>query len=120
MSDNNMPKADACRSDGFLSERISDKAEHVFARSSSAQLTTDNEITCLLDSRENFPAWLSAMEQAKYTICIEMYIFATDEFGQKVRSVLLGRLQQGVLVFLIYDWVGSSRSYSHFWCMTYK
>ena len=108
MSDNNMPKADACRSDGFLSERISDKAEHVFARSSSAQLTTDNEITCLLDSRENFPAWLSAMEQAKYTICIEMYIFATDEFGQKVRSVLLDRLQQGVQVFLIYDWLGSS------------
>ena len=108
MSDNNMPKADACRSDGFLSERISDKAEHVFARSSSAQLTTDNEITCLLDSRENFPAWLSAMEQAKYTICIEMYIFATDEFGQKVRSVLLDRLQHGVQVFLIYDWVGSS------------
>ena len=37
-----------------------------------------------------------------------MYIFATDEFGQKESKVLLDRLQHGVQVFLIYDWVGSS------------
>ncbi len=108
MPDNHMPKANSDRADIFLFERISDKAEHVFARSSSAQLTTDNEITCLLDSRENFPAWLKALTQAQHTICIEMYIFATDEFGQQVRDVLLERLQNGVQVFLIYDWLGSS------------
>ena len=67
MPDNNMPKADSDRADAFLFERISDKAEHVFTRSSSAQLTTDNEITCLLDSRENFPAWLKAMEEVPST-----------------------------------------------------
>ena len=106
-SDNPKPPTDSCRPDGFLSERISDKAEHVFARSSSAQLTTDNQITCLLDSRENFPAWLEAMQHAEHTICIEMYIFATDAFGQQVREVLLERLAHGVQVFVIYDWVGS-------------
>ncbi len=82
-------------------------ANHIFERSSSAKRTQDNSITCLLNSEENFPAWLEAMQQAQHSIAIEMYIFSADLFGQQVRSVLLEKLQQGVQVFLIYDWLGS-------------
>lgn len=83
------------------------RIEQVFLRSSSAALSLNNDIACLLDSRENFPAWIEALQQAQHSICIEMYIFATDVFGQQVRDVLLERLQAGVQVFLIYDWLGS-------------
>lgn len=90
-----------------LPPQISEQVEQVLSRSASARLTTDNQITCLLDSKENFPNWIEALSQAKYSIAIEMYIFATDAFGQEVRQVLLDRLQQGVEVFVIYDWIGS-------------
>ena len=90
---------------------VNQRIEHVFLRSSSAALKSDNTITCLLDSQENFPAWLNALQHAQHSICIEMYIFAHDVFGQQVRQVLLERLQHGVQVFLVYDWLGSISSH---------
>lgn len=81
--------------------------EQMIRRASGASPSCSNEITLLLDSTENFPAWEAAMRAAKESICIEMYIFAPDAFGRTVRQILLDKLAEGVAVVLVYDWLGS-------------
>lgn len=81
--------------------------EQMIQRASGARPSCSNEITILLDSTENFPAWEAALRSAKESICIEMYIFAPDTFGKTIRDILLEKLAEGVAVALVYDWLGS-------------
>lgn len=81
--------------------------EQMIQRASGAHPSCSNEINILLDSTENFPAWEAALRSAKESICIEMYIFAPDTFGQTIRDILLEKLAEGVAVALVYDWLGS-------------
>ena len=81
--------------------------EQLIQRASGAAARSGNQIEILLDSTENFPEWEAALRSAQESICIEMYIFATDEFGRTIRQILLDKLAQGVAVVLVYDWIGS-------------
>lgn len=90
-----------------LSEDTLALAEQIVSRASGSEAVADNRIDILLDSTENFPAWLSAIAAAQHSIDIEMYIFAYDDFGHRVRDLLLQKQQQGVEVRLVYDWFGS-------------
>ncbi|WP_338809104.1 phosphatidylserine/phosphatidylglycerophosphate/cardiolipin synthase family protein [Neisseria leonii] len=81
--------------------------EQIVRRASGARASSGNHIEILLDSTENFPEWEAALRQAQSSICIEMYIFARNAFGRKIRSILLERLRAGVAVVLVYDWLGS-------------
>lgn len=76
-------------------------------RSSSTEIRYNHAIQILNDSRENFPEWLSAIEAAQKYILIEMYIFADDDFGRKMRDLLIQKQKSGVQVVLVYDWLGS-------------
>lgn len=76
-------------------------------RSGNTAIRQNQVVQILHDSRENFPQWLEAIESAQHYILIEMYIFADDEFGRKMRHLLIQKQKQGVMVVLIYDWVGS-------------
>ena len=80
--------------------------EQLVSRASGAEAGSGNRIEILLDSTENFPAWEAAMLAAEESICIEMYIFANNAFGRRVRDILLEKLSQGVTVVLAYDWLG--------------
>ncbi len=86
---------------------VSELAEQIVARASGTEPTTGNRIEILLDSGANFPAWEAALRAAEHSICIEMYIFSSNAFGKTIRSILLEKLQQGVAVALVYDWLGS-------------
>ena len=81
--------------------------EQMISRASGARPSQGNSIDILLDSGENFPEWEAALSTAQESICIEMYIFAPDVFGRRIRSILLERLAAGVKVAIVYDWVGS-------------
>ena len=98
---------------GFTPTRPSLNAmiEQLIQRASGARSRSGNQIELLLDSTENFPEWEAALRGAEESICIEMYIFATDEFGRTVRQILLDKLAEGVTVALVYDWVGSVGAY---------
>ena len=63
--------------------------EQLVSRASGAEAGSGNRIEILLDSTENFPAWEAAMLAAEESICIEMYIFADNAFGRRVRDILL-------------------------------
>ena len=81
--------------------------DQLHARSSSSEMHGGNSVQLLQDSRENFPVWLEAVAAAEHYVLIEMYIFAANDFGVRLRDLLVEKCRQGVSVVLVYDWIGS-------------
>jgi cardiolipin synthase len=70
----------------------------------------------LKDAKENYPAWIAAIESAEKWIHFETYIIHEDEAGRHFADLLSAKAKEGVKVRLIYDWVGSLRNASgKFW-----
>jgi len=65
------------------------------------------DVTVLRDGGETYPAMLEALRAAKRTICLETYILASDETGDRFKAVLIERAKAGVSVRVLYDAVGS-------------
>lgn len=65
------------------------------------------EVTVLRRGGETYPAMLAALRAARRSICLETYILASDETGERFKEVLLERASAGVVVRVIYDAVGS-------------
>lgn len=64
-------------------------------------------VTVLRDGSETYPAMLEALRAAKRSICLETYILASDDTGERFKEVLVERAEAGVAVRVIYDAVGS-------------
>ncbi|WP_434778869.1 phospholipase D-like domain-containing protein [Neisseria sp. Ec49-e6-T10] len=94
-----------------VSDEYLDLAEQIFARSSGSSISEYNQVNCLFDSEENFPAWQETLENATESIFIEMYIFSNDSFGTQIRDLLIQKALNGVHVILIYDWIGSLKQH---------
>jgi cardiolipin synthase len=91
-------------------------AEQAFSRAAGAPLVAGNSVRILKDAKENYPAWLEAMESAEKTIHFESYIVHEDDIGDRFAQVLASKAEKGIRVRLIYDWVGALRKTSHrFW-----
>lgn len=81
-------------------------AEQAFSRAVGAPLVAGNSLRLLRDARENYPAWLSAIESAEHTIHFESYIIHEDAQGQIFAEALAEKARAGVRVRVIYDWMG--------------
>jgi cardiolipin synthase len=91
-------------------------ANQVFSRASGAPLREGNRVILLKNASANYPAWLSAIGGARYSIEFEMYIIHEDEQGQLFADALLRKAAEGVQVRLLYDWMGGFRKTSaRFW-----
>ena len=58
-------------------------------------------------------AWhaaFDAMRHARRRICLELYIFASDDTGRAVADLLCEKARRGVRVFVLYDGFGSAYS----------
>ncbi len=82
-------------------------AERAFARATGAVAVSGNDVRLLLDSKENYPAWLAAIASAQSTIRFETYIIADDATGVLFTDALCERSRKGVQVFALFDWLGS-------------
>lgn len=49
----------------------------------------------------------AAIEEAKHRVCLESYIFASDETGRAFADLLCKKASQGIHVYVIYDSLGS-------------
>src|SRR4249919_277225 len=56
----------------------------------------------LRNARENYPAWMAAIESAGRTIHLEMYIVHDDGIGRRFRDLLVARARAGVTVRVLY------------------
>lgn len=59
---------------------------------------------------EALQAAFQAIEQAKHRVCLESYIFASDDTGRAFAELLCSKAQRGVIVYVIYDSFGSLAS----------
>ena len=82
-------------------------AERAFARATGAVAVPGNGVRLLLDAKDNYPAWLAAIEAAQETVRFETYIIADDAAGHLFTDALCARSRAGVQVFALFDWLGS-------------
>lgn len=82
-------------------------AEQAFSRAAGAPLIPGNRLQLLRDAAENYPAWLTAIRQAKHHIHFENYIIQDDNIGREFIAALAERARTGVRVRLLHDWMGS-------------
>ena len=92
------------RRSGDLPSQLSN--EELF-RATGASLIQGNHLRILRDAQENYPAWEAAIQGARKTIHMEMYIIHNDKTGRHFRDLLVAKAREGVKVRVIYDWFGS-------------
>ena len=92
------------RQGGDLRTQLSD--EELF-RATGASLIHGNHLRILWDAEGNYPAWEAAIQGARTTIHMEMYVIHNDKTGRHFRDLLVAKARQGVKVRVIYDWFGS-------------
>ena len=93
-----------------------DALDRLFFRSAGAPLVGGNAVQILLDGDQNYPRWLQAIDAARRTIHLEMYIVHNDVIGRRFRDALVARARAGVTVRVLYDWFGALRPSSfRFW-----
>jgi cardiolipin synthase len=91
-------------------------ADQAFSRAAGAPLIEGNAVRLLKDARENYPAWLSAIDGAKRYIHFECYIIHEDDTGKEFADALIAKAREGVHVRLIYDWMGGlGKTSRRFW-----
>jgi len=77
-----------------------------FSRAAGAPLVAGNAVRVLRNAVENYPAWEAAIESARHTIHMEMYIIHNDRVGRRFIQLLAKKAREGVAVRLLYDWFG--------------
>jgi cardiolipin synthase len=67
----------------------------------------DGTVVQLFKDGEAWHAAFEAMKLARFRICLELYIFASDETGRAVADLLCKKAREGVRVYVLYDSFGS-------------
>jgi cardiolipin synthase len=91
-------------------------ADQAFSRASGAPLISGNSVKLLKDAKENYPAWLDAIRNARDHVHFESYIIHEDDVGRAFGDALVNKAREGVAVRLAYDWMGGiGKTSRRFW-----
>jgi cardiolipin synthase len=82
-------------------------ADRTFSHVVGGPLIGGNAARLLLDTRENYPVWPTAIKSAERTIHFENYMIYDDEVGFEFADALIVQAQKGVRVRVLHDWMGS-------------
>lgn len=111
-----MKRYDEEQDDRATLPQLRELATLAFSRAAGAPLVHRNRVRLLRDARENFPAWLKAIREARRHVHFEMYFILEDASGGEFAEALAGKAREGVAVRLIYDWLGGfGRASRRFW-----
>ncbi|MBZ0309445.1 MAG: PLDc N-terminal domain-containing protein, partial [Anaerolineae bacterium] len=80
---------------------------HLLYENSSSVLTTNNQVEILQDGSEKYPRLIEDIQNAQHSIHLQYYIWSSDDFTEKVKTLLIEKVQQGVEVGILYDYLGS-------------
>jgi len=78
----------------------------MLTRVTGVESVQGNAVVVLKDGTENYPAWLDAIRSAQNHILLESYMIRNDSEGERFADALIGQIQKGVRVYVIYDWIG--------------
>jgi cardiolipin synthase len=82
-------------------------AQQAFSRASGAPLIEGNSLQLLEDAKENYPAWLGVIREARAHVYLESYIVYDDDIGNMFADALIAKARAGVRVRVVYDWIGN-------------
>jgi cardiolipin synthase len=93
-----------------LEEEIGDMASpfRYLNNQNQSLITTGNSQTLLTNGEEMFPALFAALENARFHIHIEYYIFTSDDVGNRIADILISKQKAGVEIRVIVDAEGSN------------
>lgn len=94
--------------DDFLDSKV--KLVQLLYENKSSPLTLCNDITIIKNGENKFERLLEDLSNAKNHIHLEYYILKDDRIGTKVLDVLCEKAENGLVVRLTYDDVGSKIS----------
>lgn len=77
-------------------------------------LIKDNAVRLLIDGPMAYAAMFKAIDAATNNINVEVYIFESDELGNKLKTALIEKQKAGIKVRVIYDSLGSMSASSEF------
>ncbi|NUR21696.1 MAG: cardiolipin synthase B [Frateuria sp.] len=91
-------------------------AEQALSRAAGAPLIGGNAVGLLIDAQAHYDAWLAAIRGARQRILLENYMIGDDAVGRAFRDALVERARSGVMVAVVYDWLGCLGQSGHaFW-----
>lgn len=76
---------------------------------------TNNQLLLLKNGEEIFPLLLELIGKAQKSIYIDQYAFHGDEVGTELAHALKKRADEGVKIYVIYDYLGSRDTPRSFW-----
>jgi cardiolipin synthase len=76
-------------------------------RNSHSVLTWRNTAEILQDAATFYPRLIDDIQAARHSIHLQYFIWAADEFTERLKEVLVARARAGVEVRLLYDPLGS-------------
>lgn len=86
---------------------VSARLAKLVRQNSHSALTIQNEVEVLQDAAETYPRLIGDIEQARSSIHLQFFSWASDDFGRKLKTILARKAEQGVEVRILYDPVGS-------------
>ncbi len=89
-------------------------AGNVGAAGPSAMLR-QADIEVFFSGQQNYARLLQDIDQAKSSINMEYYIWEPDTIGTRIRDALVKKAQQGILIHLHLDGIGSAKANRRFW-----
>ena len=89
--------------------------ERALDRAAGSRPIPGNRITFLPDSPAAYEVMLQMIGQAEHRICLENYIFRSDEVGWRFADAIAARHRDGVEVRLLCDWFGSIATSRRLW-----
>ncbi|MDB4887828.1 MAG: hypothetical protein JWN79_3266 [Gemmatimonadetes bacterium] len=75
-------------------------------RIAAADVSSGNRVALLHDGPATFDAMCAAIDSARETIVLEVYILRSDETGQRIGQALVTAAARGVKIRLLSDWIG--------------
>ena len=78
-------------------------------RTAGARLLAGRNVVPLYDGAKAFGRIMDCLRNAQRGILLESYIIKNDKLGNAIKDILIERAQNGVLVCIVYDAVGSWR-----------
>ncbi len=79
----------------------------LFRRGAVPTMIPDNHTTLLPDGGEFFNALIDGINRAEKFLLLEFYIIRSDHTGNLFAQALANAIQRGVMILLLYDYIGS-------------
>ncbi len=98
-----------------VSQPARNALQRAFGRAGGSPVLTGNQVDLLIDGPATYAAMYRLIEQAQHRIHLENYIIHADDCGEGFAVRLIERARAGVIVRVLYDWVGSFGTPHTFW-----